>query len=268
METPIEHIENLADLALFSLEKNETGVPDATDVGAGPWRFRGIASDTSPDVDEDEILRKHLDLTYADSRGFVNWDHSKAPEDQVGHLTKAQLITPAQVAKFQEELGDGVKLSKTASVFVEGELYQYVPRAEAVAKLIKSAPPGKGVGLSLQGALARDSASDDIVRAFVRGVAITPVPAHPRTLLHLSKSLRAAQESAGSNEQGVNPEVLRAITEAVDGLGSDLRKSLGIVEPNQLTQDEAVMVVLKSHPRWSYSLATDVVRYAMQKENA
>lgn len=270
MEARQPENETLATLGFFPLGKT-AGLEgeDAVDVGDGPWQFRGIASDETPDVEDDAILRKALDLSYAAARGFVNWDHSGEPEHQIGYLERAELIAPNRVRSFQSQLPEGVTLSKSASVFVQGTLYKFVPKAEAVAKLIKSAPPGKGVGMSLQGAMARDTSSGDIVRAFVRGIAITPVPAHPMTMVSLAKSLRAASDAARpeSPEAGVSLELLRAVDEAANRAVAEQLAKHGMPAPGKvLTEEEAILATLRKHPHWTYSLARDVVRYAIQKQ--
>lgn len=256
---------SLADLRWFHLGKFIPGDrPDSEDPGEGPWRFRGIASDEAPDVEGDEILRRSLDLGYAASRGFVNWNHGTDPEDQIGWLDRAELVSPRDVPRLEDDLG--VALSKTATVFVEGSLYKYVKRAEAVASLLKSAPPGKGLGLSLQGEMARDPKDLRILKAFVRGVAITQVPAHPRTLVSLAKSLKGGgmQKEAG---KGLSPEELREVAGLVSGsLAAELRKSLGIPEPRPLTRDEAILTVLKNRPHWTYAVAAGAVDHVMHKE--
>lgn len=233
----------------------------ADDVGEGPWRFQGIASDESADVDGDEILRKTLDLSYAASRGFVNWEHSPEPEHQIGFLTKAELIEPKQLGKFERQLG--VKLSKTATVFVEGELYKYVTKAEAVANLLKSTPSGsgKGPGLSLQGALARDPEDGDVLKAFVRGVAITAVPAHLRTLAQLAKSLRPRDSREGGEEScdSLDPTVKSYVDEQIQ----DLRCSLQGPESAGLNREQALMWILRRYPRITLPTAEQVLRYAM-----
>lgn len=234
----------------------------ADDVGLGPWRFQGIASDESEDVEGDEILRRSLDLSYAASRGFVNWEHSKEPEHQIGYLTKATLIEPAQVRKFEDQLG--VKLSKTASVFVEGELYKYASKAEHVANLLKSAPAGKGLGLSLQGALARDPENGDVLKAFVRGVAITAVPAHPRTLAQLAKSLRGDQ-LAGESCDAVDA----AVKQYVDEKFEELRRSADPSPPRMISRNEALMQILQRFPNATLPTAERIFGYALKahKEN-
>ena len=236
-------------------------VERAEDVGEGPWRFRGIASDESADVDNDSILRKTLDLSYADSRGFVNWEHSTEPEHQVGFLTKAELIDPKQLSKYEKELG--VELSKTATVFVEGELYKYVDKAEAVANLLKSAPAGKGLGLSLQGALARDPENGDVLKAFVRGVALTAIPAHPRTLAQLAKSLGAPDpESKTSLCDSLDPSVKHYVDDQIH----ELRCSLQGSEPQLFKREQALMWILRRYPQITLPTAEQVFEYAMKKK--
>jgi hypothetical protein len=232
-------------------------VERAEDVGEGPWRFQGIASDESADVDSDEILRKTLDLSYAQSRGFVNWEHSSEPEHQIGYLTKAELIDPKQLPKYETALG--VKLSKTATVFVEGELYKYVDKAEAVANLLKSAPAGKGLGLSLQGALARDAEKGDVLKAFVRGVAITAVPAHPRTLAQLAKSLRARPEKAEPCEY-LDPSVKSYVDTAIQ----ELRCSIQGPEPQNLNREQALMWILQRYSNVTLAGAEQIYEFAMK----
>lgn len=229
----------------------------ADDVGEGPWRFRGIASDESKDVDDDAILRKTLDLSYAASRGFVNWEHSSEPEHQIGHLTKAELIEPKALVRYEKELG--VELSKSATVFVEGELYKYVNKAEAVANLLKSAPAGKGLGLSLQGALARDPENGDVLKAFVRGVAITAVPAHPRTLAQLAKSLSPGPVDRDSCDS-LDPSVKHYVDERIQ----ELRCSIQGPEPQLFKREQALMWILRRYPQITLPTAEQIFEYAMK----
>ncbi len=259
----VEEREILASAQFFLLDKSlPDGEADPTDPGEGPWKFAGVASDESPDVDEDSIFRKTLDLTYANARGFVNWEHSDAPEDQVGWLEKAELIPPNQVKSFAAKVGQGVKLSKSASVYVEGFLHKYVDRAKHVANLLKSAPPGKGVGLSLQGALARDGKSGNIVKALVRGIAITAVPAHPQTLVALAKSLRgeAGAERLVASVQ-VDHEFIRE--EVARQIEQFQRAEEG---GTPLTQAEAMAAIGTRNPHWPYELVDRAVRYAIQSQ--
>jgi len=225
------------------------------------WKFAGVASDEETDVEGDGILRKALDLSYAQARGYVNWDHSREPSDQLGFLTKATLITEKNRGELETELG--ITLSKTATVYVEGELYKDVGKAQEVRDIMKSAVEGPGLGLSLDGVCARDLDKGGIVKAFVRGVAITPVPAQPRTLLRLKKSLQVYESLA---ELSQLPADLPAAIAAE--LAVHLKKSLlaeEIQSSEEMDFDAATLWVLKKRPHLTYEVASKVVKYTMSQ---
>lgn len=220
-----------------------------------PWRFSGIASDEETDVDGDVILKKSIDLTYAKQRGYVNWDHSRQPEDQLGYLTKAEVIGASHIKELKKSFPH---LSETASVYVEGELYKELPKAKHVYSIMKSTPGGAvGLGLSLDGAVARDVKNHGVIKAFVRGVAITSQPAQPKTLVRLKKSIQAYAEL---QEVGLPADLPAAIAGQVVEL---LQK--GTAVPAGMEHDQAVLYVLKQRPRWTYELASKVVNYTMTK---
>lgn len=223
-------------------------------------KFAGIASDESADVEGDAILKKALDLTYAKARGYVNWDHSREPQDQIGLLTACDLIS-GETDLAQLEKSFGVTLSRTASVFVSGELYKHVPKAQQVAAILKSTPKGAaGLGLSLDGMVARGVGDGGVVRAYVRGVAITPVPAHPRTMLQLRKSLQQFEHPTLADLPGLTPEASEEVVrQVVQMVRERLAKSVG------MNHDEAVLWLLKQKPNWSFDLASKLVMYTMSR---
>jgi len=224
-----------------------------------PWRFAGIASDESEDVEGDKILRKALDVTYAAQRGYVNWDHSRKPADQIGFLTKCEILNKDRIQELSKALGS---IPETATVYVEGELYRHMPNAKETFSLLKSVPAGAvGPGLSLDGAVARDRANGDVVKAFVRGVAITPAPAHPSTVARLKKSLLAYDAIAGLEGQLPTDLSLSIARDVV----TELKKHADVEQPPVLTHDEAVMFVLRKRPHFTYELASKLVQYTMQK---
>jgi len=238
---------------LFLLKAADSDTPD------GPMKFMGIASDESEDVEGDKILKKNVDLSYAKARGYVNWDHSREPGNQLGFLTKAEIVDGDNVGKLRKDLG--LPISSSASVFVEGEFYKHVPKAMEVFNIMKSTPVGQpGLGLSLDGAMARDLTSGGIVRAFVRGVAITPVPAHPKTLMRLKKSLQGYELF---REAGAMPEDLPAAI--ASEVVAELKKSMGPAEHPKMSLDQAALWILKKKPEWTYNFAQKVVRYSMLK---
>lgn len=200
-----------------------------------PWKFAGIASDESIDAEGDALLKEILDISYAQQRGYVNWGHSQEPADQVGYLTKASIIDGhEEIAALSKQLN--ADISASATVYVEGELYKHVPKASDVWNIMRSAtsPQMAGIGLSLEGGLRKDKTSGKLLKAVVRGVAITPKPAHPKTLLALRKEL----------------------SETTD----QLEKSAGA-----LSHDEAILFVLRQRPRWTFELAEKVVTLTKQK---
>lgn len=226
------------------------------------WKFAGIASDENPDVDGDEILKKSLDLTYAQKRGYVNWDHSRAPKDQLGFLTKALLLSGKEAMQLAETEMK-VPIPDTASIYVEGELYPYVEQSQEVQKILKSTPEGRafGLGLSLDGVMARDKATDDIVRAFVRGVAITPVPAQVKTLCKLKKSLRDySTRENGSTIEELRQQISKEPAEQI----LQLAKAAG--EQGLMNFDSATLWILKQRPSWTYDLASKLVRFTISQK--
>jgi len=211
-----------------------------SDEDAAAWKFAGIASDESVDTDGDSILKTMLDLSYAQQRGFVNWHHSRQPEDQIGFLTKAELIGAERLATLERDLG--ITLSKTASIFVEGQLYKNVPKAAAVRNILTSAPKGYvgGVALSIDGVVAKDVDSGDMVKAFVRGVAMTTIPAQTKTLCQLTKTLIAAMKET---------QLAKRMNEENKGL----------------TREQAAMWLLKQRPHWTLEFAQKVTELAFNQ---
>ena len=212
----------------------------------GDYRFAGVASDESPDSspERDAILRKHLDVTYAQTHGYVNWDHGRGPEDQIGALTKAVIIPPEQLNTYSALAG--VELPDTASLWVEGVLYKHQPRAQSVVNMLKSVedgtvPFGKGPGLSIDGSAIRN-VQGKMQKAIVRGVAITPSPAHTSTFCNLVKSLLQTNDEVGDVETG--------LVKTIDCL----------------TYEEAVVTVLEMRPEMPFALAKQIVDYTIQQK--
>ena len=227
----------------------------------GNWKFAAIASDESSDIEGDQILRKSIDLSYAKERGYVNWDHSRQPADQLGFLTKAIIISDGQVEELKKSFPE---VASTASVYVEGELYKTVPKNSEIVNLMKSASTtNKALGVSLDGALARDVNTRECVKAFVRGIAITPQPAHPRTLFQLRKSIDfySHLKGAGSSIEDLANLVVEGLSDRLDTRRLELAKS---VNPGRLDRESAIQWVLKTRPEWSVELATKLVDFTLQ----
>jgi len=207
------------------------------------WKFAGIASDESKDTDGDVLLKDILDLSYANARGFVNWHHSREPEHQIGFLTKAEIIEGPRIIELEKKFG--VELSKTASIFVEGELFRHVKKAQATRDILLSARPGYvgSVALSIDGAIAKDAETGESVKAFIRGVAMTTIPAHVKTLTQLTKSIKEAMEKTDLGKELI---------------GEVLRKGLDF--------EQAALWLLKKRPWWTYDIASKVVQLTINNQ--
>ena len=239
-----------------------------TDETEDSFKWAGVASDEGEDTDGDRILRKMVDLTYAQQRGYVNWNHSKQPADQIGFITHAEILNKTN--KNQAEDALGADLPESATVFTRGELYKHVPKAVEVQQILKSTPAdAPGLGLSLDGVVARNKDSHGVVRAYVRGVAFTPFPAQPRTMTRLIKSLAGYEMMT---DEGIDPanlsesiakEVARSLMENTP-LG-ELAKMTGTSQP--LDFDKATLFILKKRPHLTYSTAARVVQFAIDRAN-
>lgn len=231
-------------------------IPEGAD---GPWRIRGVASDETQDIEGDRILRKSIDVSYAARRGYVNWDHGKGPADQIGYLTKCEILDEPKIEELSKSIPE---ITSTSTIYIEGELYKHVKRAQETHDLMKSVPDGApGLGLSLDGMLARDKRSMGVVKAFVHGIAITPAPCHPATVAHLKKSL-AAYRTLFDGEGALPSDFTAAIA---DEVMDRLRKHLIGATSSSMSHDEAVLFILRKRPRWSYELASRLVKYTQQK---
>jgi hypothetical protein len=229
------------------------------------WKICGVASDEGPDTQGDSILRKTLDLTYANARGFVNWNHSRAPADQLGFLTKCEVLSKGNAVSIAE--GAGVDIPDTATVFVEGSLYPHVPRAKEVQQILKSMSnlgDSGGLGLSLDGTVARGG-GQGVIKAFVRGIAVTPFPSQPLTFVRLRKMVEAAQLLGDDNVdiQGMAKDISAAVLEGVSDL---LKKGEQTVlsDLRKMNRDEAALWILKARPKWSLEFAEKVVDFTAQ----
>lgn len=239
MNQLVENQEPLFDAQFFLLSKGEPsadgGIPNA--------RFGGVASCESIDVEGEALLRKHLDITYLQQRGYVNWDHSRAITDQIGFITKALIIPAGGSGQYEDILK--TSLSKSASLYVEGQLYAHSKHAQEVSNLLKSIPEGApgALGMSVEGSKVVDKETGLLKKAIVRGVAITPAPIHPETCARILKSLGL----------DVNRSVERV----------ELSKAI----PSGLSFEQAVVRVMERNPKIRLPLAKQIVHFIIAKRS-
>jgi len=263
MEKQFDDVEQLSSLLTFDLLK--------VTKGSEGWAFSGVASDESEDEDGDAILRKQLDISYAQDRGYVNWNHSRSPADQIGYLTSCEIIGPDQAGKLKKDLG--IDIPDSASVFVEGRLYEHVGRAQEVRDIMRSASDIQhGPGLSLDGSVARTKGK--LTKAIVRGVAFTPMPSQKRTLAVLKKSLAVTGELLEKDlhlhgdtvieedlSYDIEPLEMRVAIAVANVL--DARET---ARAESFTFDEALLWVLKRKPDWNFFLAERFVMFVMSNQ--
>ncbi len=94
-------------------------------------------------------------------------------------------------------------------------------------------------------------------------MAITAVPAHPRTLAQLVKSLRLGTERQESCDS-LDPTVKSYVDDQIQ----ELRCSLQGLEPQLLKREQALMWILRRYPQITLPTAEQIFEYAMKtKEN-
>ena len=160
------------------------------DASGRRW-IEGIASDEGEDLQGERVVQKGLDVEYFVRRGFFNWDH--------------QDVVAVKGSAGEERLAIGKIGEPTAArltprgLYVKGFLYRGNPLADAaweLARSLEASGARRKLGFSIQGrTLRRDG--NQIEKAWIQDVAITPAPVNPRTYLDVVKSLGTTAEVLG-----------------------------------------------------------------------
>lgn len=142
--------------------------------GKEVMKIGGIASTADKDSDGEVLEPEGFDLGYFLKNGFINWHHQSKtnPAAVIGEPTKAEIT----------EKG----------LYIEGELYKDSPVAKQVwdlAQTLEKSSKGRRLGFSIEGkALERDLLDKKrITKAKITGVAITPSPKNPCTIMDIVK---------------------------------------------------------------------------------
>ncbi len=150
--------------------------------------IEGIASDEGEDLQGEKVVQKGLDVDYFVRRGFFNWDH--------------QDVVAVKGAGGEERLAIGKIGEPTTAritprgLYVKGFLYKGNPLAEAaweLAQSLETSGARRRLGFSIQGKTLRKQ-GNEIVKAWIQDVAITPAPVNPRTYLDVVKGLGTTAE--------------------------------------------------------------------------
>lgn len=217
-----------------TLFQTKVGLKKSASSEKESWNIYGIASSENIDEEGDRILRSALDISYLQKKGYINWNHSAQPSDQLGYTTRSEIIEPKQIPEYQKMLG--IDISPHSSLYIEGALYRESRKADEVRNILKSVPKDASIdnslGLSIEGAILRHESKKP--KVLIRGLAITPHPVHTDTVCRLVKSL----------------------TEEIS------------VKVNQLTKQDALLFILQKYPKITFDLATRILNYATGVTNA
>jgi hypothetical protein len=157
------------------LELEKSAIEDETK----PWIVKGFASVEIPDLDDEVLLVKGMDISFMENGGLMNWNHMKGAAYVIGEITKAQKI-----------------LDKTPPrLYVEGELYKNQQEARNVYNLMKAIPESSSrkMKMSIEGS-ARHRVGKRIVKSIMRNVALTMQPINPLAFAMLAKGMCAHPE--------------------------------------------------------------------------
>jgi hypothetical protein len=194
----------------FSMPVDMVTLAKAGSDDDGEWCIEGLASTPSLDQQNEVVMVKGLDLSYLEQgRGTFNWNHKgdADPSSIVGVITHCQR-TP------------------NGELLVKGKLLKSLPKAKHIYQLMKALAkdcPDRKMGMSIEGkVLARNG--NQIVKAWVKAVALTLDPVNKDTWVNFAKSMEGMTWVEPSEENlfaGYTPEVLEeALAKTLSAGGS------------------------------------------------
>ncbi len=217
--------------------------------GDGTRKFRGVASTSHKDLQDECVQQRGVDFDYFMRHGYFNNDHKPGFDNKVGYPTAAKMTK------------DGL--------YVEGVLFNNHKVADDIWKLMHSmdATPGnkRKLGMSIQGKVKRRMGKQ-ILSCWIQDVAITPAPVNTKTWMEVAKSLGKdgwvqVDEDEPQDEKALtaghsSPLVPESLDRDVkDQLYGDRRKS------RKLNKSQAIeeIQLLRGYSRSTASLLADVI---------
>jgi hypothetical protein len=213
-------------------------------------KIKGVCSSEVEDTDGEVLVPAGYDITPLLTSGFLNYNHqaNKDASAIIGEPTKAEIRN------------DGKDL------YIEGFLYSDSEEAKKVYKLaqvLEKNSPNRRLGFSIEGkALERDPLNEKrITKAKITGVAITPMPKNPNTLMNIVKGEYA--EAFVELDKEEEKEMDKAMTAAM-GEGVTSKESVdGGVKKFETLQKDIKNSTLKKSDVYDriiekYSLADNV----------
>ena len=136
--------------------------------------IEGIASTPDLDLQNEKVVAKGIDYSYFLEHGYFNWDHQKGPANKVGEPWICKAVPEG--------------------LYVKGFLYKGKKVADALwehIQSLKSNPQSRRkVGFSLEGKTLLKK-GQEILRCWLKDIAITTAPINYNTYLDVVKSLSA-----------------------------------------------------------------------------
>lgn len=138
--------------------------------------IEGIASTEDKDQQGEIVVQDKMDCSYLLEKGYLNWNHSHAPEDQIGK--------PLEVIKLP---GGPNTPNGLPATFFRALLFENMPRAEAVWTLSKALEDSKGygedrsLGFSVEGGV-RMRQGHILMETIVRHMAATHEPVNAQAV--------------------------------------------------------------------------------------
>jgi len=138
--------------------------------------IEGIASTEGKDQQGEIVIQDKMDCSYLLEKGYVNWNHSHAPEDQIGK--------PLEVVKLP---GGPNTPNNLPCTFFRAMLFESMPRSEAVWNLAKALEETSGygedrfLGFSVEGGV-RVRNGNILIETIVRHMAATHEPVNAQAV--------------------------------------------------------------------------------------
>ena len=181
----------------------------------------GLITDTSKDSEGENVSSDGLDFS---EFNFINWNHSKNPEDIIGAPVSWKHI-PGQ------------------GVFMQGELYPDIPRAKAAIDLMKAlqkSKKGAKLGWSIEGQVLERDLIDPakVKKAKVNAVALCPFPKNGNTYADLLTKGFTGEDCFQKDEDLEFDEDFKGL----DLDDKEIDKDGNIVTKAQSTQNSAPLI--------------------------
>lgn len=149
--------------------------------------LEGLAGDGTKDTANESLTYDGFDL---DRMFYINWEHSKEPDDVIGVILQKQL-------------------QKGGKLFIKGKLFNGHAKAESAYKLQEFLEKeGHNLGFSVEGkVIERDPINPKIVRkAELYGVALCKVPVNPVTYARIAKAFTGEEDLEDEQEENEDVE--------------------------------------------------------------